>query len=176
MMEGYSAIHLNGDIGRESAYMRKLPGLPPGTSEGLLHFVQRKRKYTSHKMLVSEKAISDTRYAIHMYLRRHIQKKFSSQKMSKGTVPTCRTKKGAVMQLLPSYLQKSSGTHQFFSYMIYHVNHVLVFYSCSAHNLKGSTIRSAFQTVFQTVVPPKLNTVLNTVLLHQRTVFNTVLL
>lgn len=47
--------------------------------------------------------------------------------MSQGTVPTCRTKKGAVMQLLPSYLQKSSGAHQFFSYMIYHVNHVFVF-------------------------------------------------
>ena len=47
--------------------------------------------------------------------------------MSQVTVPTSRTKKGAVMQLLPKLPPKSSGAHQFFSYMIYHVNHVFVF-------------------------------------------------
>ena len=31
------------------------------------------------------------------------------------------------MQLLPKLPPKSSGAHQFFSYMIYHVNHVFVF-------------------------------------------------
>ena len=31
------------------------------------------------------------------------------------------------MELLPKLPPKSSGAHQFFSYMIYHVNHVFVF-------------------------------------------------
>ena len=102
------------DIGQEFAYMCKLPVLPTGTSKGLLHFVQTQKKYTSHKILVSEKTISKTRYAIHTYLRRHIQKKCPSQKMSQGTVPTRRTKKGAVMPLLPSHLQNHLEHISFF--------------------------------------------------------------
>jgi hypothetical protein len=46
----------------------------------------------------------------------------------------------------------------------------------NTNSRKRLAIWSTFDTIFQTVVPPKLNTVLNTVLLHKKTVFNTVLL
>jgi hypothetical protein len=36
------------DIGQESAYTCKLLDLPPGTSKGLLHFVQYKGNIKSH--------------------------------------------------------------------------------------------------------------------------------
>ena len=38
------------DLGQESAYTCKLSELPPGTSKGLLHFVQYKGSTQSHKI------------------------------------------------------------------------------------------------------------------------------
>ena len=47
------------DIGQESAYTCKLPELPPGTSKGLLHFVQYKGSTQVIQYNFSENNIQD---------------------------------------------------------------------------------------------------------------------
>ena len=79
-------------MGQESAYTCKLPELPPGTSNGLLHLYSTKEVRKIIRYNFSEK-IFKTQYAIHTTSEKNIQNKFISQKTSQWTIPTSRNEK-----------------------------------------------------------------------------------